>query len=95
MTPSSNALILACKSPLIWGGAVLKLSITPLDQKRDESLNPRPGRELLQSNGRILKNPSPCDVALKVDEKSRLISHILISYLNGTVEKIECSYSEH
>ena len=93
VTPTSNAIVLARRFPKRVG-AVLMLSITSLDRGPGNCLQPRQRHDLLELRTRIGNESQPCDVALNFDESSGLISLILISYLNGIVERIECTHPE-
>ena len=94
MTPASNAIVLARKyrkrnKPI---GAVLSLSISNLTQEEDGTLQLQNKRELYESEVNISSNNmKPCDIAIRVGDDSGMIETIFISYLNGTLEKIECS----
>ena len=92
VTPASNAIVVARKRPKSIG-AVLSLSISTLTmQEQDSTLQLQSPRELYESEVKIVsQNKKPCDIAIKVADDNGMIETIFISYLNGTLEKIECS----
>ena len=89
VTPASNAIVVARKrnKPI---GAVLSLSISTLMQEQDGTLQLQNTQELYESEVKIpSKDRNPCDIAIKVGDNGGMIETYLISYLNGTLEKIE------
>ena len=92
VTPVSNALVLARKSNKLFG-AVLLLSISNLTkQELNGTLQLQNPRELYESEVKIYStNKKPCDIAIRVGDNTGMIETIFISYLDGTLEKIECS----
>lgn len=94
VTPASNAVVLARKNNKVVG-ATLSLSVTALAAGGDQVLQPQFPRDLYKCNIDISdSNKKPCDIALKVHAGSGLVHVIFISYLNGTLERIACSYPE-
>ena len=92
VTPASNAILLARKRNKFIG-AVLTLTLSTLMmQEQDRTLQLQNSRELYESEVEILsKHKRPCDIAIRVGDNSGIIESIFISYLNGILEKIECS----